>query len=67
MSSSTFCTMSPRSGEYRKRVSVGGSLSRLALATCLGGAREMTDTGGVTRVPGTVPSREPEAVFARWR
>ena len=48
-----------------KRISVGGALSRLALAAFLGGAREMTERGGFTWLREAVPSRELEAVFAR--
>jgi 2-methylisocitrate lyase-like PEP mutase family enzyme len=47
-----------------KRISVGGALSRLALAAFLKGAREMRDQGGFTWVRDTVPSRELKAVFA---
>jgi 2-methylisocitrate lyase-like PEP mutase family enzyme len=46
-----------------KRVSVGGSLSRLALAAFLRGAREMADTGGFTWMRDTVPSRELKPIF----
>jgi 2-methylisocitrate lyase-like PEP mutase family enzyme len=46
-----------------KRISVGGSLSRLALAAFLQGAREMKDAGGFTWLRGAVPSRELRAVF----
>jgi 2-methylisocitrate lyase-like PEP mutase family enzyme len=46
-----------------KRVSVGGALSRLALAAFLDGAREMKDKGGFTWVRRTVPSKELKAVF----
>src|SRR5256712_12388598 len=46
-----------------KRISVGGALSRLALAAFLRGAREMKDTGGFTWVRETVPSRDLKAVF----
>jgi len=46
-----------------KRVSVGGALSRLALAAFLEGAREMRDKGGFTWVRRTVPSTELKAVF----
>lgn len=48
-----------------KRVSVGGALSRLALAAFLEGAREMKDHGTFTWVRRTVPSRELEPVFRR--
>ena len=46
-----------------KRVSVGGALSRLALAAFLKGAREMKDAGGFTWVRDTVPTKELKAVF----
>ena len=46
-----------------KRVSVGGALSRLALAAFLEGAREMKDRGGFTWVRKTVPSKELKAIF----
>jgi 2-methylisocitrate lyase-like PEP mutase family enzyme len=46
-----------------KRVSVGGALSRLALAAFLDGAREMKDKGTFTWVRQTVPSKELKAVF----
>jgi len=46
-----------------KRISVGGSLSRLALAAFLGGAREMKDVGGFTWLRGAVPSKELRAIF----
>jgi 2-methylisocitrate lyase-like PEP mutase family enzyme len=46
-----------------KRVSVGGSLSRLALAAFLRGAREMADKGAFTWMRETVSSRELKAVF----
>jgi 2-methylisocitrate lyase-like PEP mutase family enzyme len=48
-----------------KRVSVGGALSRLALAAFLRGAREMADKGRFTWVRETVPSTELKAVFRR--
>jgi hypothetical protein len=44
-------------------VSVGGALSRLALAAFLDGAREMKETGGFTWVRNTVPTKELKAVF----
>jgi 2-methylisocitrate lyase-like PEP mutase family enzyme len=47
-----------------KRISVGGALSRLALAAFLKGAREMKDSGGFTWVRDTVPSRELKAIFS---
>jgi 2-methylisocitrate lyase-like PEP mutase family enzyme len=46
-----------------KRVSVGGALSRLALAAFLRGAREMREKGTFTWVRDTVPSKELKAVF----
>jgi 2-methylisocitrate lyase-like PEP mutase family enzyme len=48
-----------------KRISVGGALSRLALASFLPGAREMAERGTFTWVRDTVPSRELKAVFGR--
>lgn len=48
-----------------KRISIGGALSRLALAAFLKGAREMKDRGSFTWVRDTVPSRELKAVFTR--
>ncbi len=47
-----------------KRISVGGALSRLALAAFLRGAREMRDAGGFTWVHDTVASKELKAVFS---
>ena len=49
-----------------KRVSVGGALSRLALAAFLSGAREMKDRGAFTWVRDTVPTRELKAIFGRY-
>jgi 2-methylisocitrate lyase-like PEP mutase family enzyme len=46
-----------------KRISVGGSLSRLALAAFLQGAREMKDRGGFTWLRDTVSSRELRGIF----
>ena len=46
-----------------KRISVGGALSRLALAAFLKGAREMKDAGGFTWVRDTVPTKDLTAVF----
>jgi 2-methylisocitrate lyase-like PEP mutase family enzyme len=48
-----------------KRISVGGALSRLALAVFLDGAREMKDRGGFTWVRKTVPTKDLKAVFNR--
>jgi 2-methylisocitrate lyase-like PEP mutase family enzyme len=50
-----------------KRISVGGALSRLALAAFIRGAREMKDAGGFTWVRDTVPSRELKAMWERAR
>ena len=50
-----------------KRISVGGSLSRLALAAFLRGAREMKETGGFTWSRDTVTGKELKGIFARWR
>jgi 2-methylisocitrate lyase-like PEP mutase family enzyme len=49
-----------------KRISVGGALSRLALAAFLKGAREMAERGGFTWMRDTVPSTELKTVFRRW-
>jgi 2-methylisocitrate lyase-like PEP mutase family enzyme len=49
-----------------KRISVGGALSRLALAAFLRGAREMKDRGTFTWVRDTVPSREIRPIFQRY-
>ncbi|HJV58489.1 MAG TPA: isocitrate lyase/phosphoenolpyruvate mutase family protein, partial [Methylomirabilota bacterium] len=46
-----------------KRISVGGALSRLALAGFLRGAREMAERGGFTWMRDTVPTRDLKAVF----
>jgi len=46
-----------------KRISVGGALSRLALAAFLEGAREMKERGGFTWLRDAVPSRELRAIF----
>ena len=46
-----------------KRISVGGSLSRLALAAFMKGAREMREKGGFTWVRDTIPTRDLKAVF----
>jgi 2-methylisocitrate lyase-like PEP mutase family enzyme len=47
-----------------KRVSVGGALSRLALAAFMKGAREMRESGGFTWLHDAMPAREFTAVFA---
>jgi 2-methylisocitrate lyase-like PEP mutase family enzyme len=49
-----------------KRISVGGALSRLALAAFMKGAREMKDTGGFTWVRETMPTGDLKAVFRRY-
>jgi 2-methylisocitrate lyase-like PEP mutase family enzyme len=49
-----------------KRISIGGSLSRLALAAFLDGAREMKDAGGFTWMRRATPSRELRAAFSKW-
>jgi 2-methylisocitrate lyase-like PEP mutase family enzyme len=46
-----------------KRVSVGGALSRLALAAFLRGAREMKERGGFTWVKDAVPTKDLKAIF----
>ena len=46
-----------------KRLSVGGALSRLALAAFMKGAREMKEKGGFTWMNDTLPSRDLKAVF----
>src|SRR5712691_4723739 len=50
-----------------RRISVGGALSRLALAAFLKGAREMKDKGGFTWTRDTVPSKELKAIFGGSR
>jgi 2-methylisocitrate lyase-like PEP mutase family enzyme len=50
-----------------KRISVGGALSRLALAAFLRGAQEMKERGGFTWVREAVPSKELKAIFERPR
>ena len=47
-----------------KRISVGGALSRLALAAFLKGAREMRDKGGFTWVRETLPAKELNDIFS---
>ena len=46
-----------------KRLSVGGALSRLALAAFMGGAREMKDKGGFTWVRDALSTQDLKAVF----
>ncbi len=49
-----------------KRISVGGALSRLALAAFMKGAREMAERGGFTWMRDTMPSKDLKDVFRRW-
>jgi 2-methylisocitrate lyase-like PEP mutase family enzyme len=49
-----------------KRISVGGALSRLALAAFLRGAREMKEEGVFTWMRDTVPTAELKKVFNTW-
>ena len=46
-----------------KRISVGGALSRLALASFLRGAHEMKEQGGFTWVRETVAAKELNRLF----
>ena len=46
-----------------RRLSVGGALSRLALAAFMKGAREMKDRGGFTWMNETLPSKDLKAAF----
>ena len=46
-----------------KRISVGGALSRLALAAFMKGAREMKDTGGFTWVRDTMATKDLKPAF----
>ena len=46
-----------------KRLSVGGALSRLALAAFMKGAREMKDKGGFTWMRDTISTRELKPIF----
>jgi 2-methylisocitrate lyase-like PEP mutase family enzyme len=46
-----------------KRLSVGGALSRLALAAFMKGAREMMERGGFTWVHEAMPTNDLKAVF----
>ena len=46
-----------------KRLSVGGALSRLALAAFMTGAREMKEKGGFTWMRQTMPSKDLKAAF----
>jgi 2-methylisocitrate lyase-like PEP mutase family enzyme len=49
-----------------KRISVGGALSRLALAAFKKGAREMRDAGTFTWVRETMPTKDLKEVFRRY-
>lgn len=46
-----------------KRVSVGGALSRLALAAFIGGARQIKEKGSFAWVRDTVPTRDLKPIF----
>ena len=46
-----------------KRLSVGGALSRLALAAFMKGAREMKERGAFTWVGDAMPTNDLKAVF----
>ncbi len=46
-----------------KRISVGGALSRLALAAFIKGAREMKDNGGFTWMRETMATKDLKSVF----
>jgi 2-methylisocitrate lyase-like PEP mutase family enzyme len=46
-----------------KRISVGGALSRLALAAFMTGAREMKEKGGFTWVRDSLPTRDLKLAF----
>jgi 2-methylisocitrate lyase-like PEP mutase family enzyme len=59
-------TVAQLAGVGVKRISVGGALSRLALAAFMKGAREMAERGGFTWMRETVPSKELKDVFRRW-
>jgi 2-methylisocitrate lyase-like PEP mutase family enzyme len=56
-------TLEDLAGAGVKRVSVGGSLSRLALAAFLRGARELRDRGALTWMRDTVPSGDLREAF----
>ena len=49
-----------------KRISVGGALSRLALAAFMKGAREIAERGAFTWMRDTMPSKDLKDVFRRW-
>lgn len=48
-----------------KRISVGGALSRLALAAFMSGARAMKERGSFAWMADTMPTRDLKAVFGR--
>jgi 2-methylisocitrate lyase-like PEP mutase family enzyme len=48
-----------------KRISVGGALSRLALAAFMKGAREMKDQGGFTWMRDTIATKDLKPIFGR--
>src|SRR5476649_2715935 len=48
-----------------KRISVGGALSRLALAGFLKGAREMKDKGGFTWMRDTIATKDLKPIFGQ--
>ena len=57
-------TVEQLSGAGVKRISVGGAMSRYALAAFLKCAREMKDRGTFTFVPGMAPVKEIREAFA---
>jgi 2-methylisocitrate lyase-like PEP mutase family enzyme len=57
-------TVAALAGVGVKRVSVGGALSRLALAAFLKGAREMKDKGSFAWMRDTLPTSELKKVFS---
>jgi 2-methylisocitrate lyase-like PEP mutase family enzyme len=59
-------TVAQLAGVGVKRISVGGALSRLALAAFMKGAREMAERGGFTWMRDTLPSKDLKDVFRRW-
>jgi 2-methylisocitrate lyase-like PEP mutase family enzyme len=59
-------TLAQLSAAGVKRISVGGSLSRLALAAFLRGAREMKDRGGFTWMRDTISGKDLKEVFRQW-
>jgi 2-methylisocitrate lyase-like PEP mutase family enzyme len=49
-----------------KRISVGGSLSKLALTAFMDGAREIAERGGFTWVGKALPTKDFAAIFNRY-